>query len=131
MREPTGWLDSEDKQRWKFFAASERKLRQEAKQLVTSLSAAGNIDDVLQCNRKAATALALLHSQGQLTWDDPFHYRLQVGQAAKTGETFDSVKEMKQYLFNRKCRWQKLLMQFGCEAEAQGIRCDHCDNCLR
>ena len=130
VSEPTGWLDSEDKQRWKFFAAIERKLRQEAKQLVTSLSAAGNIDDVLQCNRKAATALALLHSQGQLTWDDPFHYRLQVGQVTKTGETFDSVKEMKQYLFNRKCRWQRLLMQFGCEADAQDMKCGHCDNCL-
>lgn len=131
VSEPTGWLDSEDKQRWKFFAQSERKLRLEAKRLVKSLSAAGNIDEVLRNNGKAATALALLHSQGQLIWEDPFHYRLQVGHSSQASETFDSVKEIKQYLFNRKCLWRKLLVQFGCEAEAKDMRCGHCDNCQR
>ena len=129
VSEPTGWLDSEDKQRWQFFADSERKLRQEAKQLAKSLSTAGHVDKVLQQNRKAATALALLHSQGQLTWEDPFHYRLTLDQTAKISETFDSVKEIRQYLFSRQCRWQKLLIQFGCEVEAQGMQCGHCDNC--
>ena len=130
VSEPTGWLDSEDKQRWQFFAKSERKLQQEARQLVKSLAATGNIDEVLRRNGKAATALALLHSQGQLIWEDPFRYRLKMARSSKTGETFDSVKEIKQYLFNnRKCRWQKLLAQFGCEEEAQGMQCDHCDNC--
>lgn len=131
VSEPTGWLDSEDKQRWQFFAESERKLQQEAKQLVKSLSAAGHIDEVLRRNSKAATALALLHSQGQLGWEDPFHYQLSVEPSSKTGKTFDSVKEIKQYLFSRKCRWQKLLVQFGCETEAQGMQCAHCDNCRR
>lgn len=129
VSEPTGWLDSEDKKRWQFFAESERKLRREAKQLVKLLSAAGHIDEVLQSNKKSATALALLHSQRQLVWEDPFHYRLMKGKATETGETFDSVKEIKQYLFIRKCRWQKLLVQFGCGAEAQNMQCGHCDNC--
>ncbi|MEM1254367.1 MAG: ATP-dependent DNA helicase RecQ [Cyanobacteria bacterium P01_H01_bin.21] len=129
VSEPTGWLDSEDKQRWQFFAKSERKLQQEAKRLVKLLPATGNIDEVLQRNRKAAAALALLHSQGRLIWEDPFHYRLKVGRSLKTNKAFDNVKEIKQYLFSRKCRWQKLLVQFGCEAEAQGMRCGHCDNC--
>ncbi|MEM9485668.1 MAG: RecQ family ATP-dependent DNA helicase [Cyanobacteria bacterium P01_F01_bin.116] len=129
VSEPTGWLDAEDKQRWQFFAESERKLQQEAKRLVRSLSMAGNIDEVLKRNSKAATALALLHSQGQLTWDDPFHYRLQVGPSSKKRESFDSVKEINQYLFSRKCRWQKLLVQFGCELEAKSMRCGHCDRC--
>ena len=129
VSEPTGWLDSEDKQRWKFFAESERKLRREAKQLVKSLSAAGHIDEVLQRNSKAATALALLHSQGQLVWEDPFHYRLNVRRSSKTGKTYNSLKEIKRYLFSRNCRWQKLLIQFGCKTEAQGMQCGHCDNC--
>ncbi|MBT9314156.1 RecQ family ATP-dependent DNA helicase [Leptothoe spongobia] len=129
VSEPTGWLDSDDKQRWKFFAESERKLQREAKRLVKSQPAAGNIDEVLKRDGKAATALALLHSQGRLIWQDPFHYQLQVGQAEKSGETFDNVKEIKQYLFSRKCRWQKLLVQFGCEVEAKGMQCGHCDNC--
>ncbi|MGD1857668.1 MAG: RecQ family ATP-dependent DNA helicase [Leptolyngbyaceae cyanobacterium] len=131
VSEPTGWLDSEDKQRWKFFAESERKLQQEAKRLVTSLSAKGRVDEVLQRNEKAATALALLHSQGRLIWEDPFHYRLTSGRSSGCSETFDSVKEIKHYLFSRQCRWQTLLIQFGCESEAQSLRCGHCDNCKR
>ena len=129
VSEPTGWLDSEDKQRWQFFAKSEQKLQQEAKRLVKSLPTTGNIDEVLQRNSKAATALALLHSQGQLSWEDPFNYRLQVEQTSKPGGTSNSVKGIKQYLFSRNCRWQKLLVQFGCEAEAQNMKCGHCDNC--
>ena len=131
VSEPTGWLDSEDKQRWQFFAESERKLQQEARRLVRSLSAAGNIDEVLRQDGKAATALALLHSQGQLTWTDPFHYRLKLRQSETMSETCDNVKEMKQYLFSRKCRWQQLLVQFGCETEAKNMQCGHCDNCRR
>lgn len=131
VSEPTGWLDSEDKQRWQYFAKSERQLQREAKRLVTSLPTTGKIDEVLKHDGKAATALALLHSQGQLIWDDPFHYRLQVGRSSGRDDTFDSVKEMKQYLFSRKCRWQKLLVQFGCAVEAQDMQCGHCDNCLR
>lgn len=129
VSEPTGWLDSEDKQRWKFFAESERKLQQEAKRLVKSLAAVGNIDEVLRQNRKAVTALALLHSQGQLIWDDPFHYRLKMEKSSDHRKTVDNVKEIKQYLFSRKCRWGKLLMQFGDEVNAQDMQCGHCDNC--
>lgn len=131
VSEPTGWLDSEDKKRWQFFADSERKLRQDAKQLVRSQPTVGNIDDVLQRNGKAATALALLHSQGRLIWKDPFHYQLTVGQSSKADKSFDNVQEMKQYLFSRKCRWQKLLMQFGCDAQAKDMQCGHCDNCCK
>ncbi len=131
VSEPTGWLDAEDKRRWQFFADSERKLQRESKRLVQSLSAAGHIDQVLRRDGKAATALALLHSQGQLIWDDPFHYRLQARPSTHTRETVDNVKDMKHFLFGRRCRWQQLLVQFGCEAEAQGMQCGHCDNCRR
>ncbi len=131
VSEPTGWLDSEDKQRWQFFAKSEQKLQQEARQLVKALPAAGHIDEVLRRNGKAATALALLHSQEQLVWEDPFHYRLQTRQSSNAGKTCDSLKEIKQYLFSRNCRWQTLLMQFGCETEAQSMQCGHCDNCCK
>ena len=129
VSEPTGWLDSEDKQRWQFFAESERKLQREAKRLVKSLFETGTIDEVLRRNSKAATALALLHGQGRLIWQDPFHYQLTLGQSSKADKPVNSVKEIKHYLFSRNCRWQKLLVQFGCETEAQGMQCGHCDNC--
>ncbi|MFG6097976.1 ATP-dependent DNA helicase RecQ [Leptothoe sp. ISB3NOV94-8A] len=129
VSEPTGWLDSEDKKRWQFFAESARKLQREAQQLGKSLAASGHIDEVLRRNGKAATALALLHGQGRLIWQDPFHYQLTVEQSSKADKPVDSVKETKQYLFSRKCRWQRLLIQFGCEAEAQNMQCGHCDNC--
>lgn len=129
VSEPTGWLDSEDKQRWRFFSESKRKLQREAKRLVQSLPVTGDIDEVLGRDKKAATALGLLHSQGRLVWEDPFHYRLQVGTASKKSESLDSAKEIKQYLFSRTCRWQKLLVQFGCEVKAQGVQCGHCDQC--
>ncbi|MDV3350800.1 ATP-dependent DNA helicase RecQ [Leptothoe sp. LEGE 181152] len=129
VSEPTGWLDSEDKKRWQFFAESARKLQREARQLGKSLAASDHIDEVLRRNGKAATALALLHGQGRLIWQDPFHYQLTVEQSSKADKPVDSVKETKQYLFSRKCRWQRLLIQFGCEAEAQNMQCGHCDNC--
>ncbi|MEO0433157.1 MAG: ATP-dependent DNA helicase RecQ [Cyanobacteria bacterium J06656_5] len=131
VSEPTGWLDSEDKQRWKFFAESERKLRQEAKRLMKSLPATDNIDNVLGRDGKVATALALLHSQGQLTWNDPFQYQLKSRQRDIASKSFDSIKEINQYLFSHKCRWKKLLEQFDCESAIQGMPCEHCDNCLR
>ncbi|MFG6104286.1 ATP-dependent DNA helicase RecQ [Leptothoe sp. EHU-05/26/07-4] len=129
VSEPTGWLDSEDKKRWQFFAESARKLQREAQQFGKSLAASGHIDEVLRRNGKAATALALLHGQGRLIWQDPFHYQLTVEQSSKADKPVDSVKETKQYIFSRKCRWQRLLIQFGCEAEAQNMQCGHCDNC--
>ncbi|MBT9312135.1 RecQ family ATP-dependent DNA helicase [Leptothoe kymatousa] len=131
VSEPTGWLDSADKKRWQFFSESERKLKQEAQQLIKSLSATGHIDQVLQQNGKAATALALLHSQQKLIWEDPFHYRLTEGTTSKPGKIYNSIQEIKDYLFSRKCRWQTLLVQFGCTAEANGMQCGHCDTCKK
>ncbi|MEO0866878.1 MAG: ATP-dependent DNA helicase RecQ [Cyanobacteria bacterium J06642_11] len=131
VSEPTGWLDPTDKQRWKFFSESEQKLQREAKRLVKSLPAAGHVDEILAQDKKATTALALLHSQGQLQWEDPFHYQLIEGTPKQARATFDNVKEIRRYLFSRQCRWQKLLIQFGYGVQAQGMQCDHCDNCQK
>ena len=47
VSEPTGWLDPEDKQRWRFFSESGRQLQQEAGRLVKRLPQRGHIDRVV------------------------------------------------------------------------------------
>jgi ATP-dependent DNA helicase RecQ len=130
ISEPTGWFDPQDKQRWQFFANSSLQLQREAQRLVKRLPREGTVQAVTQRYDKGAIALALLHSSGQLTWLDPFRYRLTPAAAAATQSNFaETVQEMQGYLFGKDCRWQRLLTQFGFHREAQGMQCGHCDRC--
>jgi ATP-dependent DNA helicase RecQ len=136
MSEPTGWLNPEDKQRRQFFADKLRSQYQDAQQLVKKIPPQGEVAVVAKQYKEGAIALALFHSVGQLEWLDPFHYRKLSPKTAQTlaqlSATQDKVyKQMIQYLNTRECRWQFLLKAFGFTNEAAGLRCQHCDNCLR
>jgi ATP-dependent DNA helicase RecQ len=136
MSEPTGWLNPEDKQRRQFFEDKLRSQYQDAQQLVKKIPSQGEVAAVAKQYKDGAIALALLHSAGQLEWQDPFHYRkLSCGTAqtlAQLSATQDKVhKQMTQYLNTRECRWQFLLKAFGFTKEAAGFQCQHCDNCLQ
>ncbi|MEM8810709.1 MAG: RecQ family ATP-dependent DNA helicase, partial [Cyanobacteria bacterium P01_G01_bin.38] len=113
VSEPTGWLDPQDQQRWKFFADNSAQLQQEARRLVRKLPKEGSVMEVAKQDKKGAIALSLLHSTGQLIWLDPFQYRLTPKAKQSKSNFFDAIKDMKGYLHGKRCRWQMLLTQFG------------------
>jgi ATP-dependent DNA helicase RecQ len=136
IAEPTGWLNPEDKQRRQFFVDKLRSQYQDAQQLVKKLPSQGEVATVARQYRDGAIALALLHSAGQLEWQDPFHYRKHpLGNSRTLAQLSASQvqvnKQMTQYLTTRECRWQFLLKAFGFTKEAEGLKCDRCDNCSR
>jgi ATP-dependent DNA helicase RecQ len=136
ISEPTGWLYPDDKQQRQFFVDKMRSQYQNAQQLVKKLPPQGEVATVARQHREGAVALALLHSAGQLEWQDPFHYHKHPSGEPRTLAQLSATQEkvqsqMTQYLTTRKCRWQFLLQAFGFIKEAVGLKCDRCDNCLR
>jgi ATP-dependent DNA helicase RecQ len=132
--EPTGWLNPEDKQRRQFFVDKLRSQYQDAQQLVKQLPSQGEVATVAKQYRDGAIALALLHSAGQLEWQDPFHYRKHTSGKSQTLAQLSTAqekvhKQMTQYLNTRECRWQFLLKAFGFTKDAAGFKCGHCDKC--
>jgi len=143
VSEPTGWLNPEDKDRQAFFENRARSLQHSAQRLIQKLPQTGEVATVSRQFKDGAIALSLLHSQGQLQWIDPFHYRIQgsalgAGSGAKSGKIRDQKTGKKGasasihgYLHGRDCRWQSLLHGFGFRETAADWRCGHCDRCLR
>ena len=130
ISEPTGLLYPEDKQRGQFFQDKLRSQYQEAQQLAKKLPVKGNVDAVSREFSESAIALSILHSSGQLKWENPFNYVInKSGQQKGEKSNFTAAEEMAKYLKHRQCRWQFLLQAFGFEKEAKSMRCGHCDNC--
>lgn len=131
VSEPTGLLAPEDKQRWQFFEQKAQQLHKSALHLVRQIPTEGNIDEVRRKFSGSDQALALLHRNGQLRWQDPFTYRLEKTGKNHTDKQPSSATVMKRYLFTRRCRWQVLLEAFGFGEEAKGMRCGQCDRCRK
>ena len=132
VSEPTGWLDPSDRQRRQFFEAQTQKLRQQAQQLVAQIPTEGDVRGISQQFKEGAIALSWLHSSGQLTWLDPFHYRLRDSPPIAGTPQDKTAQQMHQFLHSRRCRWGQILEQFGFRVEAQKLgACGHCDNCLK
>lgn len=129
MSEPTGLLDAGDKQRQRFFEDSVRSQQQKAQQLINKLPPKGEVNAVVQKFSEGAIALSLLHSTGQLEWQDPFHYVIQPKTPTQPSTQSDAIVQMNRYLNTRNCRWQFLLRAFGFDSEAENLRCGHCDRC--
>lgn len=131
VSEPTGWLYPEDKQRRQYLQDNWRQQYQQANQLVKKLPKQGEIEEISRQFRNSATALSVLHSSGQLTWKDPFHYIINSTSVAFPDHNTQAIKQMTQYLNTRQCRWRFLLEAFGFNKEAEFMGCGHCDNCQR
>lgn len=129
VSEPTGWLDSEDKQRQQFFHEQMLKQQQTAQQLVKQLPQQGEVSAVTKQFPDAAIALSLLHSGGQLQWLDPFHYKIEPKVKNQPSPQSHAAQQMSQYLNTKTCRWQFLLNAFGFDKEAANWHCGHCDRC--
>ncbi len=132
ISEPTGWLDAGDRQRQAYFLQQQTKLQQQAQLMVTKIPREGDLLALKKQFPEIELSLALLHRQGRLEWLDPFHYRLIHQPSALTPGFTDLNNEyqrLTRYLYTKDCRWHYLLQAFA-PAEAIGLRCGHCDNCL-
>ncbi|AKG21665.1 RecQ family ATP-dependent DNA helicase [Calothrix sp. 336/3] len=129
VSEPTGWLDPEDKNRQKFFVDKLRSQYQIATRLSQKVPPTGEVNAIAKEFSDGELALALLHSQGKLQWLDPFHYQIIATDKNQNFSQMQAVKQMRQYLYTRKCRWQFLLDAFGFGEEAKN--CGHCDRCCK
>ncbi|MFN6223958.1 MAG: RecQ family ATP-dependent DNA helicase, partial [Dolichospermum sp.] len=114
VSEPTGFLDSEDKQRQKFFEQQLQLQQQKARKLVKKLPSQGEINSVIKEFPDSAVALSLLHSNGQLEWLDPFHYSIS-SQSVNSSKTQLQAGKLSEYLTTKQCRWRFLLNAFGFE----------------
>ncbi|ERT06478.1 ATP-dependent DNA helicase, RecQ family protein [Lyngbya aestuarii BL J] len=131
VSEPTGWLYPEDKQRREYLQENWRQQYQQANQLIKKLPKQGEIKEISDQFRNGAITLSLLHSSGQLTWQDPFHYVIHSSSVSFPDHNTKAIKQMTQYLKTNQCRWQFLLEAFGFNQAANSMRCGHCDNCLK
>ncbi len=132
VSEPTGWLDPSDRQRSQFFAQQQQKVQQRAIALARSLPPQGTVPQVEKLAPDAPLALAYLHSQGRLTWVDPFTYHLHP--RPQSPPLPAGTSDITPFLQGKTCRWAAILTQFGFRAEAQRLgqgtgRCGHCDRC--
>jgi ATP-dependent DNA helicase RecQ len=132
VSERTGWLDSSDRQRAKFFDTQTQTLQRKAQRLVHQIPATGDVREISQAFPHGAISLSWLHSTGQLVWLDPFRYQLQPQATGVAAPQANASQQMHQFLHSPQCRWQALLEAFGFRTEAQRLpRCGHCDNCLK
>jgi ATP-dependent DNA helicase RecQ len=129
VSEPTGFLDSGDKQRQKFFEQQLQLQQQKARKLVKKLPPQGEINSVIKQFPDSAVALSLLHSNGQLEWLDPFHYSISSQSVNSSKTQLQAGKQMTSYLTIKQCRWRFLLNAFGFEIPTVNWCCGHCDNC--
>jgi ATP-dependent DNA helicase RecQ len=125
----SGWLDSEDQQRWKFFETQGQSQQQTAEKLLKKLPKQGNVTEVAKQFKESPIALSRLQNLGQLTWSDPFHYTIHESDRSQTSSQSNSTQPMRDYLKTRGCRWSFLLQAFGFGDEATGFKCGRCDRC--
>lgn len=132
VSERTGLLDPTDRHRQQFFQQQTQQMRQRAMLLSRQIAPEGSLTDVQQQFKEGAIALSYLHSQGQLEWLDPFHYRLLATKTMSHVPEEGATRTMTQFLHSTACRWQTIIRQFGFRQIAQQVKaCGHCDNCLR
>lgn len=131
VSEPTGWLDSEDRQRHQFFMQKGRSHHQQAIQLFKQLPPQGTLEAVQQTFPNSDLPLALLHRAGRLIWTDPFHYELVEPTAPLRLRAPDTDTALNDYVQTRSCRWRFLLEAFGFTQQPYSWRCGHCDRCTR
>ncbi|XFA74431.1 RecQ family ATP-dependent DNA helicase [Thermosynechococcaceae cyanobacterium Okahandja] len=124
-------FDREDQQRWQFFQRQSQQVQQQAMAEARQLPPYGNLKTLASRFSHLGLTLALLHQQGRLQWQDPFHFQLQPLAPPKPPLTRDDPQPrlMQAFLRYRGCRWQFLLRAFGVAADASDVPCGHCDRC--
>jgi ATP-dependent DNA helicase RecQ len=131
VSERTGLLDPTDQQRSQFFRRQTQQLQTRAGQLSRKIPPTGSLAEVQKKFKEGAIALSYLHSQGQLEWIDPFHYRLlpRLSMAPLAKSPGDPA--IRKLLYGKGCRWRTIIHQFGFRPARSDWRCGHCDHCQR
>lgn len=134
VSEPTGWLNPEDKQRSQFFLKQLEKQWQQAQAIAKKIPSQGTIAAIEQQFLLGKTALGILHSLGQIEWQDPFNYQKSSPSAKISENNLIQLykrwqKQTNKYLRTKECRWRFLLTAFDFTSQAQNFKCGHCDNC--
>ncbi|MBE9193750.1 ATP-dependent DNA helicase RecQ [Synechocystis sp. LEGE 06083] len=132
ISEPTGWLDSGDRQLRQYFLAQASQCLQRAEALSKQIPFQGNLRELKPHFPDLEIALAWLHRRGRLEWLDPFNYHIAPGdnQTNPLGELKSQYHLMTQYLTSSRCRWQTILAAFGDNSLGARQPCGTCDNCL-
>ena len=133
MSEPTGWLDPSDRQRQSFFQQQLEQQYRQATAIARQIPRQGEIQAIKATFPDLELSLSLLHRLGQLSWVDPFHYRLLNDRQSPHFSPIKALaaQSVQPYLITRQCRWQFLLQAFGWLSEAKNLACGQCDNCRR
>lgn len=131
ISEPTGYLDNSDRQRWQYFLTQLQTQYQSAQREIKKLPQEGDIRILSREFPQAPLMLSLLHSAGQVEWQDPFLYRRLGGSVQRNPvqEQRQAAQEMQRYLQTRKCRWAYILQAFGFSQGRDSFSCGHCDRC--
>lgn len=124
--EPTGCLYPDDKQRREFFIRRLAAQTRAAIQLAPTLPDRGNVAEVTRDRREANMALAILHRQGSLIWQDPFNF-VRRSTSQPTATNWEEYNGVDRYLRTKDCRWSHLLAAYG--QPRYNWRCGHCDRC--
>ena len=131
VSEPTGILDSEDKQRSQFFIKKLTEQSRQAKKIFSLLPTQGNILKISREIPDSNLALAIMQNFGLIDWLDPFNYTKKSStQKINSFNNSTQKSKIKQFLQTKKCRWQYILLAFGFDKEARNLRCGKCDRCL-
>jgi ATP-dependent DNA helicase RecQ len=132
ISEPTGWLDSGDRQLRQYFLAQAIQCLQRAEVVSKQIPSQGNLGELKPHFPDLEMALAWLHRRGRLEWLDPFNYRITPGhsQANPLEELKSQYHLMRKYLTTSRCRWQTILAAFGDDSLGARQPCGNCDNCL-
>ena len=132
VSEPTGLLDSGDKQRSHFFTNQLLRQIKQAKKVFEILPERGNILEVTKEIPNSEIALGILQNLGSIAWQDPFNYHKKSISQKLTGyQISNQTKLMQQFFQTKQCRWQFILSAFGFLKEAKDFRCGKCDRCLK
>ncbi|MGA7937107.1 MAG: RecQ family ATP-dependent DNA helicase [Kovacikia sp.] len=132
ISEPSGFLDSADRQRWQFFREQAQRQHQIARKLAKQIPLQGDIGTVTRQFKDGAIALSLLHHSGQLEWEDPFRYVINRSSGSHCPTQNQGVQEMTRFLRTNQCRWKFIMGAFGFPEEAAAMEkgCGHCDRCV-
>ena len=133
VSEPTGWLDNSDRQRWQYFLTQLQSQYQTAQREIKKLPTTGDLRSLSREFPQAPLLLSLLHSAGQVEWQDPFVYRRLADSVQRNPiqAQRQAAEEMQRYLQTRQCRWGYILQAFGFAQRTSTFSCGQCDRCRR
>ncbi|MEL7084289.1 MAG: RecQ family ATP-dependent DNA helicase [Cyanobacteria bacterium J06597_1] len=134
VSEPTGLLDSSDRQRWQYMQRQQIEAEQQARRLLPHLPERGTYDDAVQQSSTHALSLAVLRRSGDIRWDDPFQFSRTTssrstpafGTKHKRRSPQDRASSIQAFIGSKQCRWQAIETTLGYNASHP---CKVCDNC--